>query len=200
MQRIVSGKLDIVIKSQLFAHRRSGSYTEAKKHKIKERERLFQEFYFKRKRVCRKSFCFLHGIDKKKMVAKEKSLDVDDLIPRVYGRVGKPKQKKNALKYFSVVMLKTTPFHFLDVYQTIETHELNSSFTFRQNKRRHFQNLLKSWRGTESHSTKFTILLRIWNDLCLHIVIPKPHISVRNVRVCKSIYNTKRLYEGPGMQ
>jgi hypothetical protein len=45
----------MVITAELFAHRRSGNHTEAKKHKIKERERPYQEFYFKRKRVCRKT-------------------------------------------------------------------------------------------------------------------------------------------------
>ena len=48
----------MVIKAKHFAHRRSGSHTEAKKHKIKERERPYQEFYFKGKRVHRKTFCF----------------------------------------------------------------------------------------------------------------------------------------------
>ncbi|CAC5415024.1 unnamed protein product [Mytilus coruscus] len=43
-------ELDMIIKAELFAHRCSGSVTEAKKHKIKERERPYQEFYFKGKR------------------------------------------------------------------------------------------------------------------------------------------------------
>jgi hypothetical protein len=43
---------------------RSGSHTEAKKHKIKERERPYQEFYFKGKRLCRKTFCFIHNLEK----------------------------------------------------------------------------------------------------------------------------------------
>ena len=42
----------------------SCSHTEAKQHKIKERERPYQEFYFKGKRVCRKAFCFIHIIEK----------------------------------------------------------------------------------------------------------------------------------------
>lgn len=32
----------------------------------------------------------LHGIEKKKMLAIAKSLDVDGLIPRVHGRIGNP--------------------------------------------------------------------------------------------------------------
>ena len=53
-------------KAELFnlTHMRSGSHTEAKKHKIKERERPYQEFYFKGKWVCRKTFCFIHNLEK----------------------------------------------------------------------------------------------------------------------------------------
>ena len=47
---------------------RSGSLTEAKRHKIKDRERPYQEFYFKGKQVCRKAFCFIHNIEKKSAV------------------------------------------------------------------------------------------------------------------------------------
>ena len=88
-QEMSREELDIVIKSQLLAHRRSGSHTNAKKHKVKERERPFQEFFFHGKRVCRSTFCFLHNIERKKLLAISKSLDEDGLRPRVHGRVGK---------------------------------------------------------------------------------------------------------------
>ena len=88
-QEMSREELDLVIKSQLFAHRRTGLHTEAKKHKVKERERPYQEFYFQGKRVCRTTFCFLHNIERKKVLAISKSLDVDGLGPRVHGRVGK---------------------------------------------------------------------------------------------------------------
>jgi hypothetical protein len=44
---------------------RSGSHTEAKRYKIKERERPYQELYFKGKQGCRKAFCFIYNIEKK---------------------------------------------------------------------------------------------------------------------------------------
>ena len=50
---------------------RSGSHTEVKIHKIKERERPYQELYFIGKQVCRKSFCFMHNIEKKCAVRQE---------------------------------------------------------------------------------------------------------------------------------
>jgi hypothetical protein len=37
-KEVSKDELDMIIKAELFAHRRSGSVTEAKKHKIKERE------------------------------------------------------------------------------------------------------------------------------------------------------------------
>ncbi|CAC5375168.1 unnamed protein product [Mytilus coruscus] len=39
-------ELDLVIKSELFTHRRLGDLTKAKKHKLKDMERPFQDFYF----------------------------------------------------------------------------------------------------------------------------------------------------------
>ncbi len=50
---------------------RSGSHTAAKIHKIKERERPYQEFYFIGKQVCRKAFCFMHNIEKKKCAVRQ---------------------------------------------------------------------------------------------------------------------------------
>ena len=44
---------------------RSGSHTEAKRHKIKERERPYQELYFKGMQGCRKTFCFIQHREKK---------------------------------------------------------------------------------------------------------------------------------------
>jgi hypothetical protein len=43
---------------------RSGSHTEAKRHKIKERERPYQELYFKGKQGCRKAFGFIYNTEK----------------------------------------------------------------------------------------------------------------------------------------
>lgn len=45
-KEITREELDLIIKAELFAHRRTGSHTEAKKHKAKERERPYQEFLF----------------------------------------------------------------------------------------------------------------------------------------------------------
>jgi hypothetical protein len=41
-KEVSKDELDMIIKAELFAHRRSGSVTEAKKHKIEERERPYQ--------------------------------------------------------------------------------------------------------------------------------------------------------------
>jgi hypothetical protein len=88
-KEVSKDELDMIIKAELFAHRRSGSVTEAKKHKIKERECPYQEFYFKGKRLCRQTFCYIHGIEKKKLLSIAKSLDTDGLSPRTHASIGK---------------------------------------------------------------------------------------------------------------
>lgn len=57
----------MVIKAELFAHRRSCSHTEAKNDKIKEQKRPYQEFYSKGKRVCRNTLCIIHNIERKNL-------------------------------------------------------------------------------------------------------------------------------------
>ena len=59
-------ELDLVIKAQLLAHRFNGQHTQAKKHKSKEREKAHQKYYFNGLQVCRHTFCFAHGIERKK--------------------------------------------------------------------------------------------------------------------------------------
>lgn len=172
-------ELDIVIKSQLFAHRRSGSHTEAKKHKIKERERPFQEFYFKGKRVCRKTFCFLHGIEKKKMLAIAKSLDVDGLIPRVHGRVGKP--PSHSLTYtdrerIKIFLCRYAKDNALPLPGRLPNHRDSRVLILPSDKTKEDIFKIYSKVGEElSHKAiSLRSFLRIWNDLCPHIVISKP--------------------------
>jgi len=105
LQRNWKEERDLVIKAELFVHRRSGSHTEAKKHKIKERERPYQEFYFKGKRVCRKTFCFIHNIERKKLLSIATSLDKDGISPSVHASTGK--LPKHALQYVDTERIKT---------------------------------------------------------------------------------------------
>ncbi|CAC5383670.1 unnamed protein product [Mytilus coruscus] len=98
-------ELDLVMKSELCTHRRSGDLTTAKKHKQKDRERPFQEFYFVGHRVCRQTFCFAHGIEKKKLLAIAKSLDNDGLTPRVHS--GKGRHVKHALGFTDTDRIKS---------------------------------------------------------------------------------------------
>ena len=67
---------------------RSGSHTEAKTHKIKERERQYQELYFKGKQGCRKACCFIHNIEGKKVLPIARSLDRNGLSHRVHASTG----------------------------------------------------------------------------------------------------------------
>ena len=172
-------ELDLVIKSQLFAHRRTGLHTEAKKHKVKERERPYQEFYFQGKRVCRTTFCFLHNIERKKMLAISKSLDVDGLGPRVHGRVGKA--PAHSLTFSDRERVKT----FLCQYARDNALPLPGRLpNYRDSKVLLLpsdsckEDIFKSYAGMadEMHYRTISLrsFLRIWQELCPHIVITEP--------------------------
>jgi hypothetical protein len=76
---------------------RSGSHTEAKRHKIKERERPYQELYFKGKQGCRKAFCFIYNIEKINVLSIARTLDRNGLSPGIHAITGK--LPKYALQY-----------------------------------------------------------------------------------------------------
>ena len=78
---------------------RSGSHTEAKRHKIKERERPYQELYFKGKQGCRKAFCFIYNIEKINVLSIARTLDRNGLSPRVHAITNTGKLPKYALQY-----------------------------------------------------------------------------------------------------
>ena len=163
----------------MFAHRHSGSVTEAKKHKIKERERPYQEFYFKGKRVCRQTFCYIHGIEKKKLLSIAKSLDTDGLSPRTHASIGK--LPKHALTFQDSERIKTV----LVKYAADNALPLPGRLPNYQN----CQVLLlpsdKTSVDIHSEYEKIAVVMkyrsinlrtfqRQWHDLCPHIVITKP--------------------------
>lgn len=82
-------ELDLMIKIQLYHHRKSGSVTESKKHRSKQREKPRQEYFFNRRQMCRDTFSFAHGVNRKKIDTIARSLDIDGLIPRTHGHAGK---------------------------------------------------------------------------------------------------------------
>ncbi|CAC5369395.1 unnamed protein product [Mytilus coruscus] len=146
----------MIIKAELFAHRSSGSVTEAKKHKIKERERPYQDFYFKGKRVCRQTFCFIHGVEKKKLLSIAKSLDVDGLSPRTHASTGK--LPKHALTFQDSERMKT----FLIKYATDNALPLPGSIE------------ILYFEIFSPFSFIIEIFQRQWHDLCPDIVVTKP--------------------------
>lgn len=168
----------MIIKAELFAHRRSGSVIEAKKHKIKERERPYQEFYFKGKRVCRQTFCFIHGVEKKKLLSIAQSLDIDGLSPRTHASTGK--LPKHALTLQDSERIKT----FLIKYATDNALPLPGRLS---NYKNHQVVLLPSdkiqltlrqlaidmqYRSVSVRT--FQHVQRQWHDLCPNIVVTTP--------------------------
>ena len=84
---------------------RSGSHTEAKRHKIKERERPYQELYFKGMQGCRKTFCFIYNIENKNVLSIAWTLDRNGLSPGVHAITGK--LPKYAIQYEDTKRIKT---------------------------------------------------------------------------------------------
>jgi hypothetical protein len=95
----------VIGKDELFNLRmRSCSHRKAKQHKIKERERPYQLFYFKGKRVCRKAFCCIHNIEKKNVLSIARSLDWNCVSLGVHASTGK--LPKYALQYVDTQRIK----------------------------------------------------------------------------------------------
>lgn len=91
-QEMSSEELDLTVKVQLAAHRKSSTYwpqSTSKKQKTKERERVAQKYHFAGQQVCRDTFLFCHGIGKFKLNSIAASLDKDGLKPRIHGNTGK---------------------------------------------------------------------------------------------------------------
>jgi hypothetical protein len=84
---------------------RSSSHTEAKRHKIKERERPYQELYFKGMQGCRKTFCFIYNIENKNVLSIAWTLDRNGLSPGVHAITGK--LPKYAIQYEDTKRIKT---------------------------------------------------------------------------------------------
>ena len=85
-------ELNLVIKVQLLGHRHSGVSTDSKKHKTKERERAFQEYFLFGRQVCQKTFCFAHAIGVATLKRIATHLDSHGLSDRVHGNKGKSPQ------------------------------------------------------------------------------------------------------------
>ena len=82
-------ELDLVVKVQLLGHRRNGEETQALKHKSRERQRSFQEYFLFGKQVCLKTFCFAHGISHSTLKRIGTHLDSHGISARKHGNVGK---------------------------------------------------------------------------------------------------------------
>ncbi|XP_069108896.1 LOW QUALITY PROTEIN: uncharacterized protein [Argopecten irradians] len=183
--QLTHDELDITVKAELFAHRKSGSHTQSKKHKIKERERPYQEFYFNGIRVCRTTFCFIHGISKNKLQAISKSLDTVGLMPRKHGNSGKAPhnalsvQDRQNIKTFlskfardnalpipgrlpnyrsEKVLLLPSDTTAMDIFEKFDS--LAGKMNYRRVSLRTFQ--------------------RVWHDLCPYITVMKPCTDLCN--------------------
>ncbi|XP_053376392.1 uncharacterized protein LOC123561263 [Mercenaria mercenaria] len=103
-------ELDLMIKIQLFHHRKSGDETCSKKRVNKERVKARQTYVFNGKYICRSTFAFAHGVQRKTIDRIAKSLDNEGLVARRHGNFGKT--PKHALTVGDVNNVTT----FLNTY------------------------------------------------------------------------------------
>ena len=88
-------ELDLVLKVQMQGHRKNGDSTDSLKHKTKDRERSFQEYFLFGKQVCQKTFLFAHAVGYNKLRRVGSHLDTFGMAVRLHGNKGK--SPKNAL-------------------------------------------------------------------------------------------------------
>ena len=102
-------ELDLVIKVQLLGHRRNGEETDNEKHKSRERQRSFKEYFLFGRQVCMKTFCFAHAVSHSTLKRIGNHLDSHGISARKHGNLGK--SPKHALTVSDInnviVFLKT---------------------------------------------------------------------------------------------
>jgi len=183
-KEMTNSELDLIIKAQILSQRKSSSTmsnveTDTKRHKPKKRERSNQLYFFKGQRICRASFCFLHGISKSKLQRIAESVDKDGMCSRVHGNSNK--LPSNSLSFEEKENIK----NFISAYARDNALPLPGRLpNFKQG----CVLLLPSDQGVYDIHLKYeeaaklsgmrSISLktfrRIWNDLCPHIALAKP--------------------------
>lgn len=182
-QELSRDELDLVIKSQIVNQRQNGPQTSAKKHKAKERIRPRQNYFFQGNRICRTMFCFLHNVEKQKLVAITKSLEEEGFRPRVHGLCGK--LPANSLTFKDRENVKS----FLVKYATDNALPLPGRLPhFKQakvlllpaDKRQAEIHALYQDSAKEAglRTISLSTFSRLWRDLCPHIVLAKPQTDL----------------------
>jgi hypothetical protein len=182
-QELDRGELDLVIKAELFAHRSSGPNTSSNKHKIQERSRPSQQYFFKGFRICRATFCFAHDIAKQKLHAIAQSLDKDGLKPRVHGLSGK--LPSNSLTFED----KESVLNFLKQYASDNALPLPGRLPNFKNyqvlllpsdksQSEIHQTYLKAAAESGLKAISLSTFSRLWKMLCSNIVLSKPNTDL----------------------
>ncbi|XP_062615789.1 uncharacterized protein LOC134277475 [Saccostrea cucullata] len=172
-------ELDMMIKVQLFHHRRNDKVTSAKKHRSKERERIRQEYFFNGHQVCRETFAFCHGVYRKTVDALARSLDKDGLAPRIHGNIGK--HPKHALTVNDVQSVKDFLTSYgnnfglplpgrLPNYRDCRAIVLPSDKT----KADIHQDYLLAAESLHLRKICLSEFKRVWLNTCPHVLISKP--------------------------
>ena len=171
-------ELDLIIKVQLFHHRRTGEMTESRKHPSKEREKCRQEYYFNGRQICRETFAFAHGVNRKKIDAIARSLDSDGLVPRTHGNTGK--SPKHALTLRDVENIKQFLISYGNKYGLplpgrLPNHRDSKAVLLPSDKTKAdiYQDYVNA-AGEMFRKVCLSEFKTIWLEQCPHILIMKP--------------------------
>ena len=102
-------ELDLILTFQMLGHRQNGETTDSLKHKAKDRERSFQQYFLFGKQVCQRTFAFAHGVGHNKLRCVGSHLDMYGLTVRAHGNKGKnPKHALTASEINNVILFLNT--------------------------------------------------------------------------------------------
>ncbi|KAJ8297646.1 hypothetical protein KUTeg_024177, partial [Tegillarca granosa] len=178
-QEMTNDELDVAIKFQLFHHRRNDSVTDKKKHKSKERERSRQEYFFSGKRVCRVTFAFAHGVNRKKVDAIAHSLDNEGLGARSHGNKGR--LPKHALTLNDVQIIKQFVISYgnkfgLPLPGRLPNYREHKTVLLPSDKTKYdvYSDYVSAAEEVGLRKISLSEFKKIWLEQCPHIMIMRP--------------------------
>ncbi|KAJ8320960.1 LOW QUALITY PROTEIN: hypothetical protein KUTeg_002547 [Tegillarca granosa] len=178
-QEMTNDELDVAIKFQLFHHRRNDSVTDKKKHKSKERERSTLEYFLSGKHVCRVTFAFAHGVNRKKVDAIAQSLDNEGLGARSHGNKGT--LPKHALTLNDVQTIKQFVISYgnkfgLPLPGRLPNYREHKSVLLPSDKTKYdiYTDYVSAAEEVGLRKVSLSEFKKIWLEQCPHIMIMRP--------------------------
>ena len=176
-------ELDLVILGSLSACSDTTKYTASSKghHKVKERKRGYTQFMHSGKRVCKTTFCYLHGIGKKRLAHLVKHYIQNGITPREQGN--SRKTPSNTLSFKSVEYILCFLHSLVDQqgillpgrvsgYKRDDLKLLPSSLSKKEIWRKYCESMA-TMQG-EVKQVYYITFCHLWKELTPQIVVMKP--------------------------